>query len=212
MKIEYEKDNKERIPFEHYLEEYRKLDPMEVSERTGIPYDSQEHVFTLRMMQKTYQIAWPDFAVRLADGESEGFAALETETAAKIFAIRFLQRGVASSGTGKYLTYREVPWGEVYFRQFQGRCMMRLAFSYGSKLELFESQMEKIGAKKLQTGDSAYEFEFINDHFVQFILWAGDDEFPPSSQILFSDNFPLSFEAEDLAVVGDIAITTLKKL
>ena len=44
------------------------------------------------------------------------------------------------------------------------------------------------------------------------MLWAGDEEFPPSSQILFSDNFPLSFEAEDLAVVGDIAIGTLKKM
>ena len=55
-------------------------------------------------------------------------------------------------------------------------------------------------------------FEFINGHRVQFLLWAGDEEFPPSSQILFSDNFPLSFEAEDLAVVGDIAIGTLKKM
>lgn len=45
-----------------------------------------------------------------------------------------------------------------------------------------------------------------------FILWAGDEEFPPSAQILFSDNFPLSFEAEDLAVVGDISIGTLKKI
>ncbi|MFQ9393460.1 MAG: DUF3786 domain-containing protein [Lachnospiraceae bacterium] len=36
--------------------------------------------------------------------------------------------------------------------------------------------------------------------------------FPPSAQILFSDNFPLSFSAEDMAVVGDITIGTMKKL
>ena len=89
---------------------------------------------------------------------------------------------------------------------------MRLAFSYGSKLDQFKAQMEKAGARELKIGDAAYEFEFINNHFVRFILWAGDDEFPPSAQILFSDNFPLSFEAEDLAVVGDISIGTLKKL
>ena len=56
------------------------------------------------------------------------------------------------------------------------------------------------------------KIEFFNGQFVRFILWAGDDEFPPSSQILFSDNFPLSFETYDLAVVGDISITTLKKM
>mgnify|MGYP000594588565 CR=1 FL=1 len=34
------------------------------------------------------------------------------------------------------------------------------------------------------------------------ILWEGDEEFPPSSQILFSDNFPVSFQAEDMAGYG----------
>ena len=40
--------------------------------------------------------------------------------------------------------------------------------------------------------------------------WEGDDEFPPSSQILFSDNFPVSFAAEDMAVMGDVIIGSLK--
>ena len=42
------------------------------------------------------------------------------------------------------------------------------------------------------------------------ILWEGDEEFPPSSQILFSDNFPVSFQAEDMAVMGDVIIGSLK--
>ena len=36
--------------------------------------------------------------------------------------------------------------------------------------------------------------------------------FAPSSQILFEDNFPYAYTAEDLAVTGDISITTLKNL
>ncbi len=212
MKIEYEKDNKERIPFEHYLGEFQEMDPKEASERTGVPYDEETQTFKLRMMQKTYLITWPDFSVQKEDPEDDSYGAMEVEVAAKIIAIRFLTKGVKAAGTGKFLTYREVPWGEVYFRQFQGRCLMRLAFGYGSKQELFQAQMEKIGAKKLKSGDVSYEFEFMNDYFVQFILWAGDEEFPPSAQILFSDNFPMSFQAEDLAVVGDVSIGTLKKL
>lgn len=212
MNIEYEKDNKERIPFEHYLEEYSKLDPMEVSIRTGIPYDEEKKVFTLRMMQRSYLISFPEFEVGRAEEDDEAYGALLNETAAKIIVIRFLLKGIDVKTTGKYLTYREVPWGEVYFKQFSGRCLMRLAFSYGSKLDLLAAQMEKIGAEKLEQGDASYEFEFINGYFVRFILWAGDDEFPPSSQILFSDNFPLSFEAEDLAVVGDVSMSTLKKI
>jgi len=47
---------------------------------------------------------------------------------------------------------------------------------------------------------------------MRFILWEGDEEFPPSAQILFEDNFPYAYQAEDMAVAGDVSITTLKVL
>lgn len=107
-------------------------------------------------------------------------------------------------------TYREMPWGEVYLRQFDGRCIKRLAFSYGNRLKAFKAVMEHIQAVPVNHGDLAYEIEIYPDYQVQMILWEGDDEFPPSSQILFSDNFPVSFQAEDMAVMGDVIIGALK--
>ena len=59
-------------------------------------------------------------------------------------------------------------------------------------------------------GDIAYQLEIFPGYLVQMILWEGDEEFPPSSQILFSDNFPISFQAEDMAVMGDVIIGSLK--
>ena len=53
-------------------------------------------------------------------------------------------------------------------------------------------------------------YPFYPGYQIQMILWEGDDEFPPSSQILFSDNFPVSFAAEDMAVMGDVIIGSLK--
>ena len=212
MQVRYEKDNKERIPFEHYLEEFAAIDPKEAAARVGVPWHEETQEFEVRMMQKAFLVKWPECTIRKANPFDEGYGAMEDGVPPKIMAIRFLTRGVHSEGTGKFLTYREVPHGEVYYRQFNGRCMMRLAFSYGNKLQEFKNKMEALGAVNCGHGDAGYEFEFINGHRVQFLLWAGDEEFPPSSQILFSDNFPLSFEAEDLAVVGDIAIGTLKKM
>ena len=103
-----------------------------------------------------------------------------------------------------------MPWGEVYLRQFDGRCIKRLAFSYGSRLGVFRKIMEHIGALPVSHGDAAYEVEIYPGYQVQMILWEGDEEFPPSSQILFSDNFPVSFAAEDMAVMGDVIIGSLK--
>ena len=103
-----------------------------------------------------------------------------------------------------------MPWGEVYLRQFDGRCIKRLAFSYGNRLGDFKAIMEHIKAVAVKHGDIAYEVEIFPEYKVQMILWEGDDEFPPSSQILFSDNFPVSFKAEDMAVMGDVIIGSLK--
>ena len=119
-----------------------------------------------------------------------------------------------------------MPWGEVYLRQFDGRCIKRLAFTYGNRLKDFKEIMEHIHAVPVDHGDIAYQVEIFPGYVVQMILWEGDDEFPPSaqilfsdnfpaaftpsSQILFSDNFPVSFAAEDMAVMGDVIIGSLK--
>ena len=213
MDFPYEKDNKERIPLEHYLSEYRNIDPKEAAERCGVEYDEEKQQFHIRLMGFRYLVDFPEFAVHKEDENEEGAFLLLDMVPAKIIVLRFLISAQVVKSSGKYLTYREVPWGEVYFRQFEGRCLMRLKFGFGFKLDKFAEGIEKIpGVKKLSLGDVSYEFEFINGLHVRFILWAGDEEFPPSSQILFEDNFPYAYQAEDLAVVGDISISTLKAL
>ena len=209
MDFDYAKDSKEQRPYEYYLKTYQEIDPKEISERTGFFYDEEKKVFTVVFMGSTYEISFPDYKISHKEDE-KGVYPLEEAMNAKIFMVRYLSEKAKAPSSGKFLTYREGPWGEVYFRQFQGRCLMRLAFSYGNKLEAFKKVMPAMGAKPLEQGDCAFELEFMEGFFIRLILWEGDDEFPPSSQILFSDNFAVTFAAEDLAVAGDICINMLK--
>lgn len=209
MDFDYAKDSKEQRPYEYYLKTYQEIDPKEISEKTGFFYDEEKKVFTVVFMGSTYEISFPDYKISHKEDE-KGVYPLEEAMNAKIFMVRYLSEKAKTPSSGKFLTYREVPWGEVYFRQFQGRCLMRLAFSYGNKLEAFKKVMTAMGAKPLEQGDCAFELEFMEGFFIRLILWEGDDEFPPSSQILFSDNFAVTFAAEDLAVAGDICINMMK--
>ena len=208
-KLGYGKDSKERLPWEHYLSQYQESDPEEIAARLGISYDEEQKYFTLKFLGTVYQISWPDFQVS-HEADDMGFYPLETMTYARTLTIRFLLNGAEASGTGKFKTYREMPWGEVYLRQFDGRCIKRLAFSYGNRIKDFQAIMEHMHCVPVKHGDIAYQLEIFPDYLVQMILWEGDDEFPPSSQILFSDNFPISFQAEDMAVMGDVIIGSLK--
>ena len=207
--LNYEKDSKERMPWEHYTQEFAAADPGEIASRLSIPYDEETKKLTLTFLGTQYQITWPDFTVTHTP-HKRGFYPLEDMIYAKILTIRFLLNGVKSESSGKFKTYREMPWGEVYLRQFDGRCIKRLAFSYGNRPGDFRAIMEHISAIPVKHGDIAYEVEIFPEYKIQMILWEGDEEFPPSSQILFSDNFPVSFQAEDMAVMGDVIIGSLK--
>ena len=130
--------------------------------------------------------------------------------AERILFLRYLLGGQAAAAAGKFLAYQEFPWGEVYLQQFTGRCIKRYAFSYGGRPEALEKIMEKMPAQRIPRSDQGWQVELMPGLEIQFLLWLGDEEFPPNAQILFSDNFQYAFTAEDLANIGDIVMNRMK--
>ena len=200
-------NHKEMVPFEHYAGLFEKLDPEEAAARCGVAYDVPSGVFTVRLLYMDYKVTWPKVSITSED--DAGFAL--TNLPAQMLIMRFLLEGRASVSSGRFLTYRELPWGEVYLRPFTGRCLTRAAFAFGPRLDAFRKALEGTPALPVKGGDAAFQLEVMPGYDVRLIVWEGDDEFPPSAQILFSDNFPQAFSAEDRTVVGDIVISDLKR-
>lgn len=199
------KDNKTQIPLSHYKTLLAQADPEEIATRTGVVYDAAAGTFTVHLLAAELVITWPDGNFRYPDSVH----ALSEYTS--ILLLRFLLEGRSADSTGKFLAYPETPWGEVYYAQFRGRCILRLAFGFGFDLERFSRACTALGGVPVPMGDRAFEIPFLERLRIRLILWEGDEEFQPSAQILFSDNFPLAFSAEDMAVVGDVLISAMKK-
>lgn len=199
-------NNKELVPFEHYVSLYKELDPVEASSRCGVKFDSERKCFLMRLLDMDYELSFPEFAI---SGSDNGFALRNLP--AQMLLIRFLLEGRASKSSGTFLTYREMPWGEVYIKPFTGRCLTRAAFTFGTRLDAFRRAMENTRAIPIKSGDAGYQIEVMPGYDIRLIVWEGDDEFPPNAQILFSDNFPQAFSAEDRTVVGDIVISDIKR-
>ena len=83
---------------------------------------------------------------------------------------------------------------------------------FGNRLDAFKNIMEKLKGTPRNYGDAAYEFQFLENLKLCFVLWAGDEEYPASAQILFSDNFPAAYAAEDAAYIGDVVSDYMKGL
>ena len=197
-------NNKEEVPFAHYEEKFRALDPVEAAKRCGVPFADGK--FSVRLLGVTYQIAWPDYAITADKDGAFGLSSLPCQT----FLLRFLLEGSAAQPSNHFVTFREMPWGEMYIQPYTGRCLTRAAFSFGTRVAAFSAACEKLLAARLSHGDAGYEFTLLPGYRMQLMVWAGDDEFPPNSQILYTDNFASGFAAEDRVVAGDLLITAIK--
>ena len=135
-------NNKEMVPFEYYLEKYTKLDTAEAAARTGVKYDLEKNCFCMRLLYQDYRLYWPEFRIEC---DNENALALKS-IPAQIYLIRFLMEGCASTGGGSFLTYREMPWGDVYLTPFTGRCLTRAAFTFGTRLNAFNGDSAAVFA------------------------------------------------------------------
>ena len=200
MQIE---NHKEEVPFAHYEEKFRALEPASVQERLkAVKWDGRE--FAVTLLGRDFAISHPDYAIRALD---EGkLPPLPVQT----FLLRYLLESRDVFWAGQWKTFREMPWGEMYIKPYTGRVLTRAAFTFGTRVAAFRAAAEKMGAEPVNHGDAGYRFDLIGGYQMQILVWEGDEEFPPNAQILYSDNFAEGFAAEDRVVAGDILISTIK--
>lgn len=200
MQIE---NNKEEVPFSYYEGLFRNLNPMDAADRLpDVKWDGKE--LYVNLLGREFAISHPEYAIRATDDGA--VPPLPTQT----FLLRYLLEGKKVMSTVNWLTFREMPWGELYIKPYTGRVLTRAAFTFGTRVDAFKKAAETMGGQPVKHGDAGFEFALVGDFKMQILVWAGDEEFPPNAQILYSDNFADGFAAEDRVVAGDILISTIK--
>lgn len=195
-------NNKTGVPLSQYRAAYAELAPETIANRCQIAFDGNS--FELVLLGQAVAVSHPEGVAKYLSTNE----VLDDEKT--ILMLRYLTEGAKATWSGEFIAYADMPWGKTYLQQFSGRCISRLAASYGNNLEEFSRCAEAIGGTAAKSGDAAYDIPFMENLVVKLIVWAADDEFPASAQILFSDNFKTAFTAEDLAHVGDIVLNAMK--
>ena len=196
-------NHKEEVPFAHYEELFKKLDPQDARNRLPeVKWDGVE--FYVNLLGREYAISHPDCVIRPLDGGK--LPPLPVQT----FLLRYLLESKSVAWSGEWKTFREMPWGEMYIKPYTGRVLTRAAFTFGTRIAAFRKGAEALGGLPVPHGDAGYEFNLIGDYRMRILVWEGDDEFPPNAQVLYTDNFADGFAAEDRVVAGDILISHIK--
>ena len=160
-------DNKVGVPMEHYKAVFAAADPEALSERSRVPY--ADGLFSLTLLGRPVTVSWPEMVSRFADDGAE------TASNTRILLARLLLEGTLVESRGQMLAYTDMPWGNVYAQQFRGRCILRLAGTYGSSLPGFDAAASRVAGVPAESGDRSYYLTFLPGLTVRLILWEGDE-------------------------------------
>lgn len=186
------------LPTEHYKELFAAADPAEMSSRTGIRFENG--AFHFHVLNEDKLLSWPN-------ADDECFKPKD-----RILFMRYLLEGKAVEYNSNFAAYKQLPDGQLYDKPFTGRCIYRMLGSYGNNSAAFIKAAEAIGGTRVKASGITYEFEFLHNLFIRFILWEGDEEFPSNMQILFSENFADTFSGEDRVVVCEYIISAMQSI
>ena len=123
----------------------------------------------------------------------------------RILLLHYLIRADGSPLTGKWVGYKDIPGGLLYAGVFARRVIEPLVRKFGNSAKWFKEIGKKLGGKSVEVGDASFILHAFPSIPLQYVLWEGDEEFPPSVQLLFDASVDHYFSLEDIVVLGQMA-------
>jgi hypothetical protein len=178
--------------------------PLEdIMARTGLT-EGLEQGMTVRFLDRTYRIPYPDFGLVDADQPEQGVPLQE-----QVLILHYLVGADSRRPAGKWVAYREIPGAGLYFPVFVKRAVNPLKSVFGRDIEAFRGCCRRLEGRSLDAGDAGFQFQVFPQIALQLILWGGDDEFEPEASILFNEAAGACLSPEDLAWLAGMVVYRL---
>jgi len=171
----------------------------ERAKKAGADYERGEggEKIAIRFFSKPYQIRFPEVEF---DSPSKKAVSLIT----RIILLHYLIRADARPLTGQWVGYKDIPGGLHYAGVFARRVTEPLLRKFGQSPKRFNEIGIELGGESADVGDASFVLHVLPFIFLQYVLWAGDEEFPPTVQLLFDASVDHYLSLEDIVVLGQI--------
>ena len=175
--------------------------------KSGARYQivDSKRVITTEYLNQSYVISLPDINISLMDSEE----AIPLRN--KILIVHYLSQAKGTPLTNKVISYKELPEGSNYFPTFSKRAIKPILDHFGKEPEGLVDVAVKLGGHKVGYGDVAVTINAFPRVPITFVLWKGDEEFPPEGNILFDSTIPDYLSIEDINVLCEAIAWRLAK-
>jgi hypothetical protein len=130
----------------------------------------------------------------------------------QILILHYLTQAKGTPFTNKVITYGQIEGGKFYVPAFIKRSIDPLLKCFGHRPELLLEVAQRMGGTKAAYGDVSVSIDPFPRVRIFFILWKGDDEFPPNGNILFDGNISHYLMSEDVCVLTETVVWILVRM
>jgi hypothetical protein len=163
-------------------------------------YSEKDGVINImvRYLGEEYTVEFPEMEVN-KENDKNGIPFRE-----KVLILHYLAQAKGTPPSGKYITFRELPEGPVYFRTFSKRTIQPLIKNFGEDPARIIEVGKDIGGVPSDMGDTSILIPAFSRVPVTVVIWKGDEEFPPEGSMVFDANIQDYLTTEDVTVVSEV--------
>ena len=178
------------------LDELRQADRGDLCRKSGAAQREAEGAIELTLLGQRYLLRPPEFTAT-RDGE-------DVHITERILLLHYLQRATGKAPTGQWISFAEVPGGQLYMRNFQARSVDRLLRGFGGREEDLRVAAGCINAVATDLAEISFSLQALPRVPVALALWRGDEEFPASCNMLFDASVTDYLSIEDIVVLAGL--------
>ena len=177
----------------------KKMNLEERAKKAGADYQKGEEkeIIIIHFFSEPYHIQFPQI-------EFYSPAKKVVSLVTRILLLHYLIRADGNPLAGKWVAYKDIPGGLLYAGVFARRVTEPLQRKFGKSAGSFREAGIKSGGEPVEIGDASFVLHAFPYVPLQYVLWEGDDEFPPSVQLLFDASVDHYLALEDIVVLGQV--------
>ena len=203
------KQNNLEVSFGRALEELAKKDIQRQCKLAGADYKvirAGEVLISLLLMERVYQIRYPEGEVTCRDNcQNVGLMK-------KAILLRYLNNAREASGEEKLIGFNELPSGSFYNPAFSQSVVKLFINFFGKEPQKLKWAAKRLGGIEVPFGDVGMRISFLPKVKISFIIWEGDDEFPPQGKILFNSHIVSYLSTEGVVIASAMTFNELKSI
>lgn len=180
---------------------FKNSDPLILAENSGCSYDEKKKHFSVPYCRHEYFVSHPG-------GEIRGINHETVTGEEEVVILQYLNWSRGLPPRRKWISFLELPGGEMHFAPFQREAIFPLAEKFGLNTDNFKECSKKAG-ETMQAGDAAFIIPVFPLLELAIILWREDDEYPARANVLFDVTSSYHLPTASLYVLG---IQVVKRL